>query len=126
MEWNRSPKRDTEAIEFAKFQRVTANSFARMLWQLLRARRCRGMKFRREYPIPPYTADFCCVQLKLVVEVDGEHHHTETGRQYDRVRDQFLAEQGYTVLRIPGFDVERDPRAVVELVEEAIDLLQQL
>ena len=31
-----------------------------------------------EYPIPPYTADFCCVALKLIVEVDGEHHLRET------------------------------------------------
>ena len=37
----------------------------------------RWEKFRREYPIPPYTADFCCVALKLIVELDGEHHQAE-------------------------------------------------
>ncbi len=113
-------KRDTEAIDFAKFQRSTSNSFARTLWQLLRGRRCAGMKFWREYPIPPYTADFCCVQLKLVVEVDGEHHHTDAGRLYDKRRDRFLTKQGYTVLRFPGYEVERELSSILHVIEETI------
>ena len=59
----------------------------------------RGQKFRREHPIPPYTIDFCCLALKLIVEVDGEHHQTDEGRQHDQCRDQYLAEQGYQVVR---------------------------
>ena len=41
---------------------------------------CR-QKFRREYPLPPYTADFCCVELKLILEVDGADHFTEAGME---------------------------------------------
>ena len=40
---------------------------------MLRNRRCRGEKFWREHVIAPYTVDFCCVSLKLVVEVDPPH-----------------------------------------------------
>ncbi len=36
-------------------------------------------KFRREVPIGPYTADFCCLELKLVIEIDGAPHLTERG-----------------------------------------------
>ena len=93
MSWERSPKRNEESIDVARSQRAMANSFARTLWQVLRKRRCRGMKFRREYPIPPYTADFCCVQLKLIVEVGGEHHHSDQGRRYDQRRDHRLSSQ---------------------------------
>ena len=121
MSWERSPKRNEESIDFARSQRAMANSFARTLWQVLRKRRCRGMKFRREYPIPPYTADFCCVQLKLIVEVDGEHHHCDQGRRYDQRRDHRLSSQGYTVLRIPGYHIENDLGAVLELIEQTID-----
>ena len=88
---------------------------------MLRNRRCRGQKFRREYPIPPYTVDFCCLALKLIVEVDGEHHQTDKGRRHDRRRDRYLAEQGYQVVRILGYEVLRNPAAVLRQNEQAID-----
>ncbi|WP_390621071.1 endonuclease domain-containing protein [Stieleria neptunia] len=61
---------------------------------MLRNRRCRNQKFRREYPIKPYTVDFCCVDLKLIIEVDGKQHQTDEGRQYDQRRDQYLPSEG--------------------------------
>jgi hypothetical protein len=67
------------------------------VWQWVRNRRIANQKFRREYPIPPYTADFCCVELKLILEVHGVEHFTEDGRQRDRVRDDFLESQCYRV-----------------------------
>ena len=104
-------RRDPEAIEFARHQRATANEFSQDVWQMLRNRRCRNQKFRREFPIPPYTVDFCCVALKLIVEVDGEHHQTDEGRQHDQRRDRYLAERGYQVVRIPGYEVLRNRAA---------------
>jgi len=43
-------------------------------WELVRAKRMAGVKFRRQHPIGPYFADFVCVSKKLVIEIDGEHH----------------------------------------------------
>ena len=40
--------------------------------------------------------------LKLIVEVDGEHHETDEGRPHDQRRDPYLAERAYHVVRIPG------------------------
>ena len=117
----RHSSRDPDAIAFARDQRVRANEFAHDVWQIVRNRGCRNQKFRREYPIPPYTADFCCVALKLIVEVDGEHHQTDEGRERDKCRDRYLAEQGYTLLRIPGYQVTQDPAGVRCLIERAID-----
>ena len=114
-------RRDPEAIEFARHQRATANEFSQDVWQMLRNRRCRNQKFRREFPIPPYTVDFCCVALKLIVEVDGEHHQTDEGRQHDQRRDRYLAERGYPVVRIPGYEVLRNPAAVRRQIEKAIE-----
>lgn len=110
-------------IEFARDQRARMNEFADDVWQMLRSRRCRGQKFRREHPIPPYTADFCCVALKLIVEVDGDGHLTEQGRRHDLRRDEFLRELGYKVLRIAGYEVLRDPAAVRCKIESVIDEL---
>jgi len=38
----------------------------RVLWKHLRARRLAGLKFRRQHPIGPYDADFCCTEASLI------------------------------------------------------------
>jgi very-short-patch-repair endonuclease len=116
----RRKARVDEAIEFARNQRSHANEFASSVWQAIRNRQWVGAKFRREYPIPPYTVDFCCVELKLVIEIDGEHHFTTQGQKYDRDRDLFLERKGFRVLRIRGFEVLRDPSHVFQKIRESI------
>jgi very-short-patch-repair endonuclease len=76
----RSRARSPEAIEFARAERATTNEFASTVWQWVRNRRIANQKFRREYPIPPYMADFSCVELKLILEIDGVEHFTEDGQ----------------------------------------------
>ena len=73
------------------------------------------------YPIPPYTADFCCTALKLIIEVDGESHQSAVGQCRDEARDRFLAEQGYLVLRLRGYEVLRDPASARCQIEQAIE-----
>ncbi len=97
-----------------------ANDFASTVWSWIRNRQIFGQKFRREFPIPPYTADFCCVELGLVIEIDGEPHFTETGRKRDGIRDLFLQRCGYRVLRIPGYDVVKDDEKVIESIREFV------
>lgn len=85
-----SQARSPEAIEFARSQRRTANEFASTVWQWIRNRQIDGAKFRREFPIAPYTVDFCCVDCMLIIEVDGDSHLTEEGKLHDQMRDRFL------------------------------------
>ena len=117
----RRSRRNPETIEFSRDQRARANEFAADVWHMVRGRRCRGQKFRREYPIPPYTVDFCCVALKLIIEIDGEPHQSDEGRRHDRRRDQFLAEQGYKIVRIPGYQVLPDAIGVQRMIAQSID-----
>jgi very-short-patch-repair endonuclease len=116
----RSQARSQEAIDFARNQRKNSNEFAFMVWQWLRNRQCCKQKFRREVPIPPYTVDFCCLDLKLVIEIDGEPHLTEHGIEHDRIRDQYLKNLGYQILRIPGYDVVRDGGEVIERIRRFV------
>jgi very-short-patch-repair endonuclease len=117
---DRSESRAEDPIEFARSQRTFSNEFAANMWQQLRNRRCEGMKFRREFPIPPYTVDFCCVELKLIVEIDGKDHLTSQGQSHDQRRDKFLAQQGFRVIRIPGYQVLKNLSKVMEIVQQAI------
>jgi very-short-patch-repair endonuclease len=76
--------------------------------------------FRREYPIPPYTVDFCCVERKLIIEVDGETHFTDEGLARDENRDRFLASQGYKILRIPGYAVIGEDGNPLQTIKEFV------
>jgi very-short-patch-repair endonuclease len=115
-----SPQRQPERIQFARDQRRRANEFAQDVWQMLRGRRLLGEKFRREHPIGPYTVDFVCLELRLVVEVDGKDHFTQQGRARDALRDAYLRSEGFEVLRIEGFLVTQDPIDVREEIEAAV------
>ena len=112
--------RTAERTQFARDQRAGANEFAAAVWQMVRGGRIDGYKFRREYPEPPYTLDFVCLALRLVIEVDGESHFAEQGRVNDRQRDRLLAQRGYRVVRVNGFDVLRDPAEARRQIVDAV------
>jgi very-short-patch-repair endonuclease len=84
----------------------------RALWQLLRDRNLEGLKFRRQFPIPPFVADFCCFDLELIVELDGGVHESQRQSAHDENRDIYLRSLGYTLLRFPNSDVFNAPDAV--------------
>ncbi|MFM7927571.1 MAG: endonuclease domain-containing protein, partial [Pirellula sp.] len=89
-----------------------ASDYVLTVWQWLRDRRICKQKFRREHPIPPYTVDFFCVSLGLIIEIDGQPHLSQEGISHDRRRDRKLRSMGYEILRIPGYDILRDPASV--------------
>ncbi len=74
-----------------------------VLWERLRRRRLKGLKFRRQHPIGRFVVDFCCPDLRLVVEVDGEVHREQM--EYDTVRTQALEAKGYQVIRFTNEQV---------------------
>jgi len=64
----------------------------------LRNRRLEGLKFRRQVPLGRYVVDFACLEHRLIVEADGPFHDPD----HDAERDQWLASQGFRVLRFPN------------------------
>lgn len=117
---HRSQERSQERIEFARSQRQQASEFSHDVWQMVRAGRMLGEKFRREHPLGSYTLDFVCIELKLNIEIDGKDHLTEEGKRHDVHRDACLSDLGYTVLRIHGFRVSQDPMGVRQEIEEIV------
>ena len=89
------------------------------LWVLLRGRHLCGAKFRRQHPIGPYIADFCCVERGLVVELDGGEHLSQI--KADQRRTVFIERQGYRVLRFWDNEVLTDAEAVLECIIRALD-----
>ena len=67
-------QRDEEVTQRARDLRRSGSRAEQKVWELLRDRRLKGAKFRRQHPIGPYFADFACVSRKRVIEIDGDHH----------------------------------------------------
>jgi very-short-patch-repair endonuclease len=101
----------------AKELRSQATDAEHRLWQILRAHRFAGYKFRRQVPIEFYIADFICFAERLIVEVDGGQHAESTR---DAKRDAFLRSQGYRVLRIWNDDLFINEEGVAKLILPAL------
>jgi very-short-patch-repair endonuclease len=87
------------------------------LWRLLRDRRMGELKFRRQHPIGPFIADFCCAAARLVIELDGDSHASQG--EYDQARSDWLQAQGYRVIRFTNQEVSRDKEAVLQAILDA-------
>ncbi|MHB8105537.1 MAG: endonuclease domain-containing protein, partial [Dehalococcoidales bacterium] len=70
-----------------------------LLWSKIRLRQLKGLLFYRQKPLGGYIADFYCPKAKLVIEVDGGQHLTTDAIEYDRVKDEYMANLGLKVLR---------------------------
>ena len=106
----------SENRSFACHLRRNQTDAERRLWRHLRSRRLLGLRFRRQHPIGPYFADFACLELRLVIELDGGQHADPRGLERDRVRTAALEERGYEVIRFWDNDVLRDTQAVLATI----------
>ncbi len=89
-----------------------------LLWQQLRARRLAGAKFRRQHPISDHIVDFCCIQRRLIVEVDDAQPVARVAR--NGARTAGLEALGYKVIRFGNDDVLRNLDGVLSSIMEAL------
>ena len=102
----------------ARSLRKADNDAECALWSVLRNRQLNGAKFTRQLSIGPYFADFACREEYLVIELDGSQH---ADSDYDRRRDKFMVEQGWSVLRFWNVDALQERDAVVDTILAALD-----
>ena len=97
----------------------------KLAWRLLRNRQWLHYKFRRQLPLNNAIVDFCCLSLKLIVELDGAGHAHESQVTRDRQRDRELEKGGYRVLRFPNGMVLKAPTEFVRKIRECIAQLEE-
>jgi very-short-patch-repair endonuclease len=92
-----------------------------ILWEALRNRRLDGLKFRRQHPIADthFVADFVCYEEKLVIELDGVVHETQS--EADAERQAIIETQGYRVIRFQNEHVYRQLEGVLTRILEVVD-----
>ena len=99
--------------------RNNATEAERKLWSHLSARKLRGIRFNRQFPVGQFICDFVSREKRLVIEIDGGQHAMNT--EYDDRRTRFLNAQGYVVLRFWNNEVIDNLNGVLTRIGEALD-----
>jgi very-short-patch-repair endonuclease len=105
-------------IERARAMRCQPTPAERRLWNVLRQNRM-GARFRRQCPIGPYIVDFVCLERHLIIEADGGQHAESP---HDARRDQWLAGQGFRLLRFWNDEILHGIDGVVQIITEALSV----
>lgn len=104
----------------ARELRANSTNAEKKLWDMLRRKQIKGFRFRRQYPLGPYFADFVCLPARLVIEVDGGQHAEPEQEAHDRRRTMWLKRERFRELRFWNLDVLKNSDGVLEAIEAAI------
>jgi very-short-patch-repair endonuclease len=110
------------SAQTARLLRKVATPEERKLWQQLRNQKMGGLKFRRQHPCGSYVLDFYCIEKQVNIELDGKQHTDPEQRKQDEVRDEFLASQGITTIRIWNRAIRENLEDVLEQIATQLGL----
>ena len=102
--------------QFARQLRVNQTDCEQLLWQKLRSRQIAHLKFRRQFPCPPYVLDFYCAELKLAIELDGGQHYETREVIHDQRRTRYLNQKAIEVVRFSNLEVLQQMDEVLEQI----------
>jgi very-short-patch-repair endonuclease len=113
-------RRERRSRRLAKNLRQRLTDAETIMWSQLRLLRSKGAAFRRQHPIGAYIADFACQHAKLVVEIDGATHSSDTEHLHDQRRDVYLRSRGWRLLRVWNTDVYENLDGVMRAIDSAL------
>jgi len=85
-----------------------------IFWRIVRDRRFDNLKFRRQTPVCGVICDFACMEIRLVVELDGGVHKLHEA--HDAERDARLEQAGFMVLRSGNEAFLSDPNVLLDAI----------
>jgi len=87
------------------------------LWEAIRNKQLRGLRFRAQHPVGRFVFDFYCPSCRLIVEVYGGIHDTQP--EYDAARTEHLNLHGYCVVTCTNEEVFHELPKVLDRIVEA-------
>ncbi len=109
-------------FQFAKELRANETEAEKLLWYHLSSNRFKGIRFKRQHPALFFVADFYCHKAKLIIEVDGGYHKIPSQFEYDKNRDNELADLGLKVLRFSNEEIFKKLDKTLDKIENEIKL----
>lgn len=118
-------KRDTPdyILELCRNLRKKQTNAEGILWQHIRNRKLEGYKFRRQFPIGRYIADFYCNKARLVIEIDGDIHKRADKIEYDKIRQEEIEARNITVIRFSNEDITNCLEIVIGTLTRVLNSL---
>ena len=118
----RNQKINPKKLELARRFRKNPTESEDAVWQMLRNRQIRNLKWRRQQVIDGFIADFYCAELNVVLEIDGLVHDAKDVKEYDAYRTSVFESKGIRVFRLKNEDC--DKQHLTELIENIINNTQ--
>ena len=111
-------KRDTPKyiVQVSKELRQNQTNAEKIIWDKIRGSRLKGYKFRRQYAIGRYIADFYCCEARLVIELDGRIHNQTEIKEYDQIRQNEIEGRNITIIRFSNEEVYKEIESVLTKV----------
>ena len=111
-------------IKFARKLRKDMSLPEVLLWRELKGKPL-GVRFRRQFPVRGYIADFACLEVRLLIEIDGIAHDMGDRPERDDQRDILLKADGWQIIRITAQRLLAEPlltaEAIVRLAQSMVD-----
>ena len=112
----------SELVKRSRELRKNMTPQEQKLWEIIRKRQFFGYRFRRQFPIGVYIADFVCREKKIIIEIDGGQHNTDENLIYDNKRTEYLNSEGYKVIRFWNNDIDNNMSGVYEKLKDTFEI----
>jgi very-short-patch-repair endonuclease len=111
---------------YAKENKKNMTKAEACLWKYaLSKRQIMGYAFRRQRPLLDYIVDFICLQLHLIIEVDGYSHQLSQNEIKDIKRQEAIEAKGYTVLQFKDEDILNNLNQVRTAIQKQIQVIEE-
>ena len=79
-----------------------------------------GEKCRRQYVIGDYIVDFFFRKSMLIVEIDGGYHMVDEQQKLDLIRQEWLEQNGYKVVRFTNEQILYDIENTIKIIKSEL------
>jgi len=111
-----------EMLRLAGELRKSMTQAEKVLWEKLRNKKIKGVRFRRQHPIGEFIADFFSYETLMVIEIDGAVHQDPSQLERDIERTKILASLGIKVIRFSNEEVIGHLDQVINRIESELSI----
>ena len=104
--------------KFARTLRKEQTKTEKIVWELIRNRKFKGFKFRRQHVVEGFVLDFYCHELMLGIELDGLIHLRR--KDYDELRQEIIESKGIKIIRLTNQEINNNKRSVLKKIEQTL------
>ncbi|MFI5329564.1 MAG: endonuclease domain-containing protein [Desulfobaccales bacterium] len=98
----------------ARALRKNMTDAERLFWMKVRKKQLNGHQFYRQKNLGNYIVDFYCPSGQLIIEIDGGQHYSDRGIIKDKIRDSYLNNLGFKVVRFSDNEILTNIDGVLE------------